>query len=124
MWSPGKIHLQAGHHKHRECTNPAFLSCGMTGLDKNPSIRPVGIGEKFRGIVTAALKQYFKRETQNATGPIKAELKQQYIRCLDYLMTAQRNAYYSLMQTTPSTVSNVKRLYTTYHSSVLKFQRS
>ena len=51
----------------------------------------------------------------------EAELKQQYIRCLDYLMTAQRNAYYSLMQTTPSTV---RRHYTTYNSSVLKFQRS
>ena len=54
----------------------------------------------------------------------EAELKQQYIRCLDYLMTAQRNAYYSLMQTTPSTVLTVKGQYTTYHSSVLKFQRS
>ena len=30
----------------------------------------------------------------------EAALKQQYIRCLDYLMTGQRNAYYSLMQTT------------------------
>ena len=49
----------------------AFLSCRMIGLDKNPGIRPVEIGETFRRIVTAALIQNFRGETQNATGPIQ-----------------------------------------------------
>ena len=48
-----------------------FLSCRMIGLDKNPGIRPVGIGEIFRRIVTAALIQNFRGETQNATGPMQ-----------------------------------------------------
>ena len=43
----------------------------MIGLDKNPGIRPVGIGEIFRRIVTAALTQNFRGETRNATGPIQ-----------------------------------------------------
>ena len=107
-----------------------FLSCRMMGLDKNPGIRPVEIGEIFRRIVTAALLQNFRGKTQNPTGPIRpvevpeAELKQQYKRWLDYLITAQRNVYYSLMQTTPSTVSTVRRHCITYHSSVLNFQHS
>ena len=43
----------------------------MIALDKNPGIRSVGIGEIFRRIVTAALIQNFRGETQNATGPIQ-----------------------------------------------------
>ena len=48
-----------------------FLSCRMIGLDKNPGIRPVRIGETFRRIVTAALIQNFRGKTQNATGPMQ-----------------------------------------------------
>ena len=43
----------------------------MIGVDKNPGIRPVGISEIFRRIVTAALIQNFRGETQNATGPMQ-----------------------------------------------------
>ena len=48
-----------------------FVACRMIGLDKNPGIRPVGIGEIFKRIVTAALTQNFRGETRNATGPIQ-----------------------------------------------------
>ena len=44
-----------------------FPSFRMIGLDRNPGIRPLGKGETFRRIVTAALIQNFKGETQNAT---------------------------------------------------------
>ena len=43
----------------------------MIGLDTNPGIRPVGIGEICRRIVTAALIQNFRGETQNAAGPMQ-----------------------------------------------------
>ena len=43
----------------------------MIGLHKNPGIRPVGKGEVFRRIVTAALIENFGGETQNATVPIQ-----------------------------------------------------
>ena len=48
-----------------------FLSCRMIGLDKNAGIRSVGTGEIFRRIVTAALIQNFRSETQNAAGPMQ-----------------------------------------------------
>ena len=48
-----------------------FLSYRMTWLDKNPGIWPVGIGKIFRRIVTVALIQNFRGETQNATGPMQ-----------------------------------------------------
>ena len=54
---------------HQSCL--PFLSFRMIGLDKNPGIRPVGIGETFRRIVTVALIQNFRGETQNATVPIQ-----------------------------------------------------
>ena len=43
----------------------------MIGLDRNPGIQSVGIGEIFKRIVTAALMQNFRGETQNATGPMQ-----------------------------------------------------
>ena len=50
---------------------PIFLTCRMIGLDKSSGIRPVGIGEIFRRIMTAALILNFRGEKQNATGPMQ-----------------------------------------------------
>ena len=51
-----------------------FLSSRMIGLDKNPGIRPVGTGEIFRKIGTAALIQNFTGGTLNATGRSDSDL--------------------------------------------------
>ena len=67
MWSPRKIHSQAGHHKHRECTNPTLPIMQNDRAGQKSSCTANWNRQKIRIIVTAALIQNFRGKTQNAT---------------------------------------------------------
>lgn len=49
----------------------AFLSCTLIPLDKNPGIRPIGIGEVLRRIVGKTVTAFLKNEIQQAAGNLQ-----------------------------------------------------
>jgi len=44
----------------------AFLSCTLVPLNKNPGVRPIGIGEVLRRIVGKSITTVLKRDIQDA----------------------------------------------------------
>jgi hypothetical protein len=49
----------------------AFLANRLVPLDKNPGLRPVGIGEVHRRIIGKAIMHVLKRDIQNSAGPLQ-----------------------------------------------------
>jgi hypothetical protein len=49
----------------------AFLANRLVPLDKNPGLRPVGIGEVHRRIIGKAIMHVLKRDVQHSTGSIQ-----------------------------------------------------
>ena len=49
----------------------AFLSCTLVPLNKNPGVRPIGIGEVLRRIFGKSTKSILKEEIQDATGNLQ-----------------------------------------------------
>ena len=46
----------------------AFLACRLIPLDKNPGLRPIGVGEVFRRIVGKALVNAIREDVVNSVG--------------------------------------------------------
>ena len=46
-------------------------SCRIIPLDKNPGIRPIGVGEVLRRIVGKTIAGFFKEEIKEAAGPLQ-----------------------------------------------------
>ena len=62
----------------RLCTKPvnpeglsAFVACRLVSLDKNPSIRPIGIGEVPRRITDKTVPTVVPGDVQEAAGPLQ-----------------------------------------------------
>ena len=49
----------------------AFTSCRLILLDKNPGIRPIGIGEVLRRIMGKTVSGFLKEEIKEAAGPLQ-----------------------------------------------------
>ena len=49
----------------------AYTSCRLIPLDKNPGIRPIGIGEVLRRIVGKSISWALKSDIQEAAGPLQ-----------------------------------------------------
>ena len=49
----------------------AFISCRLIPLDKNPGIRPIGVGEVLRRIIGKTVSAFFKEELKQAAGPLQ-----------------------------------------------------
>ena len=49
----------------------AFTSCRLIPLDKNPGIRPIGVGEVLRRIVGKTVSGFLKVEIKEAAGPLQ-----------------------------------------------------
>ena len=49
----------------------AYVSCRLLALDKNPGIRPIGVGEVLRRIVGKTISFHCKNEIKDSTGPLQ-----------------------------------------------------
>ena len=49
----------------------AFLSCTLVPLNKNPGVRPIGIGEVLRRIVGKLVTTILKKDIQDAAGNLQ-----------------------------------------------------
>ena len=49
----------------------AFVSCRLIPLDKNPGVRPIGIGETTRRIVGKCISWILRKDIQQAAGPLQ-----------------------------------------------------
>jgi hypothetical protein len=63
----------------RLCTSPvnseglsAFVACRLIPLDKNPGVRPIGIGEVPRRIIAKSILKVVRNDVQEAVGPLQA----------------------------------------------------
>ena len=55
----------------------ALLSCKLIALDKNPGVRPIGVGEVLRRIIGRSVSQHLKPEILQAAGPLQLAAGQQ-----------------------------------------------
>ena len=57
------------------CVDPigisAFVACRLIALDKNPGVRPIGIGETARRIIGRAIANAISDDIQTAAGPLQ-----------------------------------------------------
>ena len=53
-----------------ECTSP-LLACRLIALDKNPGVRPIGIGDTARRIIAKAVLHIVKTDVQDACGCVQ-----------------------------------------------------
>ena len=51
---------------------PAYTACRLIPLDKNPGVRPIGIGEVLRRIIGKSITTLLKPEILSATAPLQA----------------------------------------------------
>ena len=49
----------------------AYVSCPLIPLDKNPGVRPIGVGEVLRKIVGNFIRWVLKEDIQLAAGPLQ-----------------------------------------------------
>ena len=49
----------------------ALAACRLLALDKNPGIRPIGIGEVLRRLMSKCVVQTFREEIKEAAGPLQ-----------------------------------------------------
>ena len=52
-------------------TIDSLVCCNLTPLDKNPGIRPIGVGEILRRIIGKAIGWTLKTDVQIAAGPLQ-----------------------------------------------------
>ena len=59
----------------KSCYHPslleAYTSCRLIPLDKNPGIRPIGVGEVLRRIIGQTTTLLLKEEVKSAAGPLQ-----------------------------------------------------
>ena len=49
----------------------AFLACKLISLDKNPGVRPIGIGEVIRWILVCTVMRTFRRNILESAGDLQ-----------------------------------------------------
>ena len=47
------------------------MSCRLVALDKNPGVRPIGVGEVVRRIIAKAVLSIIGPDIQRAAGPLQ-----------------------------------------------------
>ena len=58
-----------------ECVDPntleAYVACRLIPLDKNPGVRPIGVGEIMRRVVGKCIGWVLKKDIQESAGPLQ-----------------------------------------------------
>ena len=49
----------------------SFVACKLIPLNKNPGVRPIGVGEIIRRIIGKAIEWVLKSDIQKAAGPLQ-----------------------------------------------------
>ena len=60
----------AREHVDPKCID-AVVNCRLLPLDKNPGIRPIGIGEVFRRIMRKSFSSFTKKDSLKSVGPLQ-----------------------------------------------------
>jgi hypothetical protein len=59
----------------KSCYHPSLLesytSCRLIPLDKNPGIRPIGVGEVLRRIIGKTITSFLREDIKEAAGPLQ-----------------------------------------------------
>ena len=57
------------------CVDPegltSFVACRLIALDKCPGVRPIGVGEVLRRIVSKTILSLVREDIQRAVGPLQ-----------------------------------------------------
>ena len=65
--------VEIEHHEGESPTSSleAFLACRLIPLDKNPGLRPIGVGEVLRRIIGKVVMQVLRKDVQEAAGSLQ-----------------------------------------------------
>ena len=59
----------------KSCYHPSllesYMSCRLIPLDKNPGIRPIGVGEVLRRIIGKTITSFLREDIKEAAGPLQ-----------------------------------------------------
>ena len=56
---------------YHPCLLEGYCACRLIPLDKNPGVRPIGVGEVLRRIIDKTISAMFKEEIKEAAGPLQ-----------------------------------------------------
>ena len=91
-------------------TLEAFLSCRLIPLDKNPGLRPIGVGEVLRRILEKELYLLYEMASSHQLGRYKyaqdknLDIKLPFMLCIKYIKRSILKRFFSLMQQTHLTL--------------------
>ena len=86
------------------------MACRLVSLDKNPGVRPIGIGEVPRRIIAKTVLIVVQDDVQEAAGPLQTCAGHQAgceaaVHAVNQIMKSKdTNTAYLLMQLMPSTL--------------------
>ena len=58
-------------HSYHPSLLESYISCRLIPLDKDPGVRPIGVGEVLRRIIGKTISAFFKEEQRQAAGPLQ-----------------------------------------------------
>ena len=58
-------------HSYHPSLLESYISCRLIPLDKDPGVRPIGVGEALRQIIGKTVSAFFKEEQKQAAGPLQ-----------------------------------------------------
>ncbi len=53
----------------------SFVACRLIAVDKCPGVRPIGVGEVLRRIVSKTILSLVRKDIQRAVGPLQWDMK-------------------------------------------------
>ena len=61
--------------ENKECVDPStletYVACRLIPQDKNPGVRPIGVGEILKRVVGKCIEWVLKNDIQTSAGPLQ-----------------------------------------------------